>query len=405
MYSSADIVGNVFWRAANGVFIGGGRDNLVANNIFVACDPAIAVDDRGVNWTKSSNQILRSRLKDVPYDEPPYSERYPKLATILDDDPLLPRGNRIEKNILADTKGWLDCPQYLLDDGILAIADNFIKGDPGFVAPEHGDFRFKDNAPAKNIGFKPIPFNDIGLYADEYRHELPDRAAIGAYEDVPPPPLRPAPESEPLYECTRVKDAVVVDGKLDEWGVLPIDGNPPMQLRIEAENWTGPEDSRFRIGTQYDDNYVYVAVEVHDDVVLPDGGVATWFQDGVELRLDARPKEIRDVWRGYTENKETVTIILSPGQDQNMMRGFHVAGLPDGTKAVCMATTTGYNVEAAIPVDYFNKAQGQEWTGFRMNVSVDDADQANENIVQLCWKSDWRSGANFAGSGSFTRVR
>ena len=49
-FSSAEIVGNVFYRVTSAAFIGGGRDCTIANNIFVDCKPALHVDARGLNW-------------------------------------------------------------------------------------------------------------------------------------------------------------------------------------------------------------------------------------------------------------------------------------------------------------------------------------------------------------------
>jgi hypothetical protein len=37
------------------------------------------------------------------------------------------------------------------------------------------DFRLKDSSPAMEIGFKPIPFDKIGLQVDRFRRTLPVR--------------------------------------------------------------------------------------------------------------------------------------------------------------------------------------------------------------------------------------
>jgi hypothetical protein len=44
-----------------------------------------------------------------------------------------------------------------------------VNGDPGFVDVNKRDFRFRKDSPALKAGFKPIPFAQIGLVADEYR--------------------------------------------------------------------------------------------------------------------------------------------------------------------------------------------------------------------------------------------
>jgi len=41
------IFGNVFYRAYQAVFIGGGRNNIVSNNLFIECDKPVHLDNRG----------------------------------------------------------------------------------------------------------------------------------------------------------------------------------------------------------------------------------------------------------------------------------------------------------------------------------------------------------------------
>ena len=52
---------------------------------------------------------------------------------------------------------------------LVKMEDNLTEGDPGLVAPSIGDFRLKEDSPALKLGFKPIPFDKIGPYRDEYR--------------------------------------------------------------------------------------------------------------------------------------------------------------------------------------------------------------------------------------------
>jgi len=46
--------------------------------------------------------------------------------------------------------------------------------DPKFVDAARGDYRFRDDSPAWAIGFQPIPFDQIGLVADEWRKAIPE---------------------------------------------------------------------------------------------------------------------------------------------------------------------------------------------------------------------------------------
>jgi hypothetical protein len=42
---------------------------------------------------------MRPALEAMPYQRPPWSTRYPQLASILDDNPAVPNGNRITGNV------------------------------------------------------------------------------------------------------------------------------------------------------------------------------------------------------------------------------------------------------------------------------------------------------------------
>jgi len=162
--SGTTIYGNIFVRASRAAFIGGGRDNIVENNIFVDCAPSVHIDARALGWAKAyaardGSWGIYKKLYAVNYDKPPYSTRYPKLAEILDGDPAVPLGNVVEKNVSYRGR-WLDL-QSVKPEWV-TWGENLIDGDPGFVDPSAGDYRLKPNSPAWKIGFKAIPFEKIG---------------------------------------------------------------------------------------------------------------------------------------------------------------------------------------------------------------------------------------------------
>jgi hypothetical protein len=224
--SGFTVYGNVFFRAGRSVLIGGGRDNLVENNIFVEGAPSVHVDARGLGWAKyyfdGTTPTLYQTFDEVNAAAPPYSEKYPELKTLREDEPALPKHNSIVRNVSFGGR-WLDVydanafdfsivtmkdnviadpvlcrrlkpdyrgwdPYYLnidLQDGYEAyksgdprirkeFANNvFLEGDPGFMNAAAGDFRLKKDSPAWSLGFQPVPFEKIGLFLDAYRKALP----------------------------------------------------------------------------------------------------------------------------------------------------------------------------------------------------------------------------------------
>lgn len=160
---STTVFGNLFYRTM-GVKIGGGRSNTVENNIFAECDPAISIDGRGLTWASASvtnQEPIRKQLEEVRHDQPPYRERYPELMRLIDDDPGVPRDNRINRNIFYRGKGWLRISGEV-DPGVVETEGNWKGRDPGFRAAAAADFRLKDGSPVFATGFKRIPLEQIG---------------------------------------------------------------------------------------------------------------------------------------------------------------------------------------------------------------------------------------------------
>jgi hypothetical protein len=167
MFSSADIIGNIFYKVTRAAFIGGGRDCSVVNNIFVDCTPALHVDARALGWAHYhadewiEEAHAKGTLSGIRYKELPYSERYPQLPGIIEDEPKAPKGNVITRNICVG--GTWDGMQKEAKP-YLTIENNLIEGDPLFIDRENHDFRLQADSPAFDLGFEQIPVEKIGCY-------------------------------------------------------------------------------------------------------------------------------------------------------------------------------------------------------------------------------------------------
>lgn len=174
-FCGVTVTGNLFRRAGRAVLIGGGRDNVVENNLFVDCQPAIHVDARGKSWASfwfdGRDSTLMEGLRAVPCDRPPYSTRYPGLATILKEDPAFPSGNRVARNISIHGK-WAELLDGLTPEQV-GMQENLVEGDPGLRDPAAGDYRPVPGGAADRLGFRPLPTERMGLRVDTYRRRLP----------------------------------------------------------------------------------------------------------------------------------------------------------------------------------------------------------------------------------------
>jgi Right handed beta helix region len=230
--SGFTIYGNLFYKAGRAAFIGGGRDNVVENNIFVDCAPSVHIDARGLGWAgyyfDGTHPTLFTTMDDMKFRQPPYSTRYPELLTLYDDEPRIPKNNRILRNVSYGGR-WMDLYDYLAYDfSVVKVEGNVIadplilrrradgetgwdpyylnidmkegyvvfpngspemkkffagnmitKADPGFVNVKKMDFRLRKDSPAFVFGFTPIPIDKMGLRVDEFRPGLPARKGAG----------------------------------------------------------------------------------------------------------------------------------------------------------------------------------------------------------------------------------
>ena len=164
--SGATIFGNIFYKAGRSVMIGGGRDNLVENNVFIDGAPALHVDARGMGWAKyyfdGTNNTLFTRLAAVQPDRPPYSERYPQLVNLLQDDPALPKGNRIIRNVSSGGK-WIEFFDEKYSRPWVYFEDNAVDVHRRLLMDSQGRIRIRYDSPEMPSGFQRIPVEEIGL--------------------------------------------------------------------------------------------------------------------------------------------------------------------------------------------------------------------------------------------------
>lgn len=171
------VQGNIFYKAGRGVMIGGGRDTIILENLFIDCSPAIHVDARGKGWASyyfdGKDNTLFDRLKAMNGTQGLYAERYPPLKTILQDDPAWPKGNVIENNIRYGGR-WLDLLDNVKEKD-LGLKANFTDGDPGFVNPAKGDYRIRASSPSAALMALFARRDAPGLKLDRFRKSLPER--------------------------------------------------------------------------------------------------------------------------------------------------------------------------------------------------------------------------------------
>jgi hypothetical protein len=178
---SGDLVeGNIAYRVGCGPFIGGGHDNIAKGNLSVDCGRGAHLDTRGVARGYDKDKALYKGLESIDAKSPTWSIRFPNLATIFGGKPELPTGSAIESTVAVNCESVLHFSGKKEELAAATLQNNFelTIEDMGFFNAAKLDFRMKPDAPvfAKVPGFKPIPFERIGLYTNELRPTVQERS-------------------------------------------------------------------------------------------------------------------------------------------------------------------------------------------------------------------------------------
>ncbi len=295
MYCGTIMYGNLFYRVPMAAFVGGGRDCIIENNIFLDCMPAIHVDARAMGWAHacSDRWIEEGRekgtLSGIKYKEPPYSVKYPELVNILDDEPAAPKGNKIIRNIWRGGK-WESVQGQAKP--YIAYQDNLMDEDPKFVQGAailerpggFKEFQLRDDSPAYKLGFKKIPIAAIGLYKDPDRASWPPRHTIRPMVVRAAKGAPPKKGPGPVFSVARVSTAITIDGTLapGEWAGCDVKKAMPLERGVQHE----PLQPRSWAWLAWDDQNLYVGVLNEVSAARPLRKGAKWGQDdAVEVAL------------------------------------------------------------------------------------------------------------------------
>lgn len=247
--SGTEICNNICYKMESGVDICGGHDNHIHDNLFVKCKATVSLMSRGIdmfrsdgkggflsNSEKGGRNTLANRLKMYRWNQPPYSERYPRLKEIFTKNPIAaPWWNRIERNLAVDCAGHI-APTEKSQAWECVIRDNWEGEDPGFAGnPAELDFRLRPDAEViRKTGFRQADFDRIGVYRSA------ERASWPAVAERPPASWLPRWMRERetrkgtpvrVFPVAEIKAGrrVLIDGEVndEEWSPPGYDGSEP----------------------------------------------------------------------------------------------------------------------------------------------------------------------------------
>lgn len=196
--SGTEIYGNLFFKVQRAVFLGGGRDHQVINNLFVDCNHAVELDGRGLDqspvWRRMVDQTMRQRLTEVPLNL--YRERYPAMKSLdtyygPPGGPAItgeafqgvpPEGNVVTRNICVGpwlSVYWHARPEMLHLENNWTNAAAFFARPPGEPA-KPADLVPVSDCPVWQQGFERIPVERIGPRAEGWQRERPGSGLVSS---------------------------------------------------------------------------------------------------------------------------------------------------------------------------------------------------------------------------------
>jgi hypothetical protein len=137
------------------------------------------------------------------------------LLSLLQNEPMAPVGIEISRNVIVGEQRWDAIegkarPYLAMTDNLLGVGASVLSAarGPGQQIPR------LDASAGNKIGFKPIPYEQIGLYRSPERAQWPVSHPVALRERaVPGSDLVPHPAAAVPVEVRRVASAPRVDGR------------------------------------------------------------------------------------------------------------------------------------------------------------------------------------------------
>jgi hypothetical protein len=236
----------------------------------------------------------------------------------------------------------------------------------------------------------PSPTTPPTIFIPTWTPTLVPSPTATATNPPPPPPPPPTPTTSYVGPGSRPKFSLPaqfmdnppeIDGELDDWD---FDRYPIEYVVFGGQNWKGADDLSGRAMLGWDDDYLYLAVRVLDDVYAQNAAEENLFKgDSLEILLDVDVSS--DYYYGAL-SADDYQIGLSPGspdpgEDPEAYLWFprSLEGTPRKVAIGARSREDGYIIEAAIPWFTFNvdPSKGQHF-GFCLSISDNDNRDKNE---------------------------
>lgn len=204
----------------------------------------------------------------------------------------------------------------------------------------------------------------------------PTATATATNTAIPPTALPPVIHSGPQTQALYTGKTPSLDGGWGDWNATENSAN---SVVFGAGNWKNASDLSSSYKVEWDEDYLYIAAKVADDVIVQtQKGVNLYKGDSIELLFDAAVQS--DYYANYlTSDDYQIGVSVGRGGIGNDMEGYlwFPSDRATSTKSVLFGAKSwaeGYRIAAAIPWKIFGvtPAVGRHY-GFVFSVSDDDS--------------------------------
>lgn len=298
--SGISFYGNIFQNVPVGIFQAGGRSIKIRNNLFVDCGSS-AIDI-------AYRPDLTRKIENLPYQQPPWSTRFPELVNIINEEPGLPRYGEVTNNISLGSKLIVWSKGIDLIRDCIQVDKNYwsLTEHAGIVQTSASRSIEMPGQAIRTSEFKPLPFDRMGLQPSELRASWP------VDNQLSPKPrawLEHEDKQLPVVQAVKANGKITIDGKVtdDEWVDDRFEetwGKNPNDHFILNQTIDGMKTSMTSAGRiRHDRDFLYIAMVNMVDSRKPIMMGNQWGRcDAVEIAMQSRnarnqPETL--VYRGF----------------------------------------------------------------------------------------------------------
>jgi hypothetical protein len=205
----------------------------------------------------------------------------------------------------------------------------------------------------------------------------------------------------PLAKYTVGKSAkkIKIDGNLKEWNGEWITLNDK-NVTGKPFHYNGPEDCTVKFQSTYDDEFLFIGLDVIDDEVVINENASHWAQDAFGIGVDARPQHISETNNGAGQYSEWFSYLRAFKETSSI---YYEESVPEGVISEFKITKSGVQIELAIPVSVLDKMNQGSWKTARLAIAYIDSDNGGKETNQIWWFPGWNTVKTINGSGMMFR--